>query len=199
MRSPGTLLLVAFLSFGCGGARPQTGRTSRPRAPAGSAAPGSGTQDGDFAPTPFSAEQIRDATKAGRTYRFRQESEGTPTREHQVEFVAVDPQGCTIRTTNLGPDGQPVAPPEESHASWEELQHHAQFPRNATTITREPIEVPAGRFDAILYTVESRMAGHHVAQRYWFATSLPGAPVRVTHERDGTVVMSLTLLEHRSP
>lgn len=199
MRSPTTSLLIGLFSLGCGGARPEAGRTSQPRAPAGPAAPEHGAGDSELAPTPFSAEQIRDATRAGRMYRFRQEGEGTPAREQQVEFVAVDPEGCTIRTTNLGPDGQPVSPPEESHASWEELEHHAQFPRSSTTIAREPIEVPAGRFDAILYSVVRRMAGHHVAQRYWFATSLPGAPVRVTHERDGSVVMSLTLLEHRNP
>jgi hypothetical protein len=197
MLSRTMLLLIVSVSVGCGGATPEA--TTTPSAPAAASSPEHGTGEGEFAATPFTAEQIRDATKAGRVYRFRQEGEGEPVREHRVEFVAVDPEGCTIRTTNLGPDGQPASPPDESHASWAELQHHAQFPRSATTITRETIEVPAGRFDAILYTLESRVAGHHVAQRYWFATSLPGAPVRVTHERDGTVVMSMTLLEHRSP
>lgn len=188
--------LALALALGCGGS------TARPPATAAGAttdAGADGPDDGELAPTPFSAEQIRDATRVGRTYRFRQEEESEPSREYRIEFVAVDPEGCTIRRTNLGPDGQSTSPPQESRATWTELRDHAQFPRARTTITRETIEVPAGRFDAVKYTVQARMAGHLTAQRYWFATSMPGAPVRVTHERDGVVIMSMTLLEHRDP
>ena len=38
-------------------------------------------------PTPFTAEQIRDATKAGRTYKYKVETEGNPPGERVMTFV----------------------------------------------------------------------------------------------------------------
>lgn len=195
-------LVFAFLLGACACPRPPAA-TADEATPAPAVAetppPAVASADGEHAPTPFTVEQIRDATHVGRTYRFRMEENGAPAREHLIEFTAVDAEGCTIRVTDRDASGQATGAPEESRSTWVEIGRHALFPREATTITHETVEVPAGRFDAILYTVSASPAGRRMVQKYWFARELPGAPVRVVHEVDGAPVMSMTLLEHRNP
>ena len=47
-------------------------------------------------PAPFSWEEIRSATKSGRTYRYKVEVRGKPAKERVLTFVKVDADGCEI-------------------------------------------------------------------------------------------------------
>ena len=49
-----------------------------------------------FAPTPYTAADIRNATKSGRTYRFRVEEHGKPVVVRELRFDDVDDEGANL-------------------------------------------------------------------------------------------------------
>lgn len=140
---------------------------------------------GDMFPTPFTAAQIRDATKPGRTYRFRVEADGKPPGERVITFAKVDEAGAEVSTNG--------APPERT--TWEELRKHAEFPKPVVSTREEKITVPAGTFDCVVYVVQG-VPGE--VRTFYFAKTLPGAPVLFFTEKDGKRLMTSTLVEHRS-
>ena len=60
-----------------------------------------------------------------------------------------------------------------------------------TTVAEERISTPLGELDCLRYTV--RDDGERV---FWFATSLPGMPVRTRLTRGGRVVATTEVVEH---
>ncbi len=138
---------------------------------------------GPVHPAPFTAEQIRDATKAGRKYRYRVEEPGKPPREHVITFLKVDESGCEIAN-----DGGPP-----KRMGWNMLQRHAEFPKDRVT-TREVIKkTPAGKFECVVYMVRG---DDGETSHYYFAKDLPGAPIAYHTEKDGKRIRTTTLLEH---
>lgn len=165
------LLHVALALAGAAGCR--SGAADDATAPAAAAG---GAEA--LAPVPFPAERIRTATDAGRTYVFAVTTPDGQTAQRRLRFTAVDAEGGTLESALLGPDGAPFGEPQARRVTWTELEGHAHFPAAATTVTEESVTVPAGRFDATVYTV--REEGK--VSRYWFAKDLPGAPVRMVEE-----------------
>jgi len=145
----------------------------------------------DTLPTPFSADQIRDACRPGRSNSFLVEKPGFDAYVSRWEFVTGDDAGAdSVRWTETL-DGEALGPREESHGTWGEFQHHAAYPADRTVISAESIDVPAGRYACWCYTTTD--PGHEVT-RAWFARDLPGPPIRVVTEVDGTTVFSSTLI-----
>lgn len=141
---------------------------------------------------PFSAEVIRDATGEGRTYRYR--VAGNDGRAEQViRFTEVDLSGALVETTVMNARGEAAGEPRLKRVSWEDLERHAHFPPR-TTVVDKPCRTPAGSFECLVYTVRDADG----ETRFFFAKSLPGAPVRVTADRSGREVMVMELLEHRA-
>jgi hypothetical protein len=168
----------------CAGApKPESKPASPPPASAATA---------ELASPPFTAEQIRDATRPGRTYEFKLEVAGQPAQIHRITFVEVTPESATAEALDLDAQGQPLGGPERGTSTWAELVGHAAYPRAATVISEESIAVPAGEFACTLYTV---VEGPQ-RKRVYFAKNLPGAPVLMVVEQDGQVVQTLTLLKH---
>jgi hypothetical protein len=159
------------------------------------AAPASVAAAPEMAPTPYTADQIRDAQKKGRVYRFKMEVAGQPAAEHLFTFVAVDADGADIETTEKDASGKPIGQPEKSHATWEELRKHAEFPADATKIADETITVPAGKFDCRVYTVTRGTGADTTVTKFYFAKELPGPPVLLQTEKGGTRVRTNTLLQ----
>lgn len=169
------MLAMTLLLTGCGGAATIDDRPVEQ--------PSSGP--------PFTAEKIRDATAEGRTYRFR--VAGNDGRaEQMIRFVDVDPDGATSETTVIGPDGAAVGEPRTRRLSWEDLERHAHFPPG-TTERNTPCQTPAGQFDCVVYSVPDAEG----TTLFYFARSLPGAPVRVAKKADGRELMVMELVEHR--
>ena len=168
-------------------------KTKPAEPPADAARPTAGS---GLAPAPFTAPQIRAATKPGRTYRFKMEMLGQRPHIQQIEFIAVSEAGCTTKSTRLDLQGQPLAGAGVSQATWDDLVKHAAYPAAATTIIDEACETPAGKFSCKLYTVESEDNGARLVRSVWFARSLPGAPVKTLVERGGVVVMRMVLEAH---
>ena len=145
---------------------------------------------------PFTAKEIRGATGEGREYRFRIDTpEGSTLRRSR--FSDVTDAGATIETGAIDDAGNPLGTPRVSSTTWAALRAHADFPREATTIEDVTVDVPAGHFDAWLYTVRKSEDGVEVVSRFWFAKALPGAPVQAEITRGGTRVMRMTLVQHR--
>lgn len=135
----------------------------------------------DHAPTPFTAAQIRAACRPGRTLVVRLDGE-TPSA-WTTRYLTCDDEGATFERTTDGGE------PEQGRATWLELQEHASFPLAQTTIDTERIETPLGELDCLRYTVRD----DEVEKVLWFATSMPGMPVRMVTRRAGRVVSTLVV------
>jgi hypothetical protein len=138
---------------------------------------------GPVYPAPYSWEQIRAATKSGRTYRYRVEMPGKPTRERLLTFTKVDDDGCEI----FAGGGDP------KRKGWVSLQKDAEFPKDRVKTYEESVKLPGGKFDCIVYEVRGKDGE---VSTYYFAKTLPGAPVLFWSEVDGKRVRTTTLLQH---
>ncbi len=145
------------------------------------------------APTPYTAEQIRDGCPAGRAIVFRRASSSRASRRcgAPLRFVSSSPEAAEIETSMTDDAGAPLGAPERERAPWEELRQHAAFPADRTTIARDTVTTPAGTFECDVYTV--RGDGDEV-KRFWFAKTMPGPPVLFVTEKGGARVMTSTLV-----
>jgi len=135
------------------------------------------------AAAPFSWQEIRAATKNGRTYRYRVEAPGKPTKERVLTFTKVDDNGAEIFAGGDAP----------KRMGWVALQKDAEFPKDKVTVREESIKLPGGKFDCLVYELRGD-AGE--TWTYFFAKSLPGAPVLFYTEQDGRRIKTTTLLQH---
>ena len=138
---------------------------------------------GPVASAPFTWEQIRAATKNGRTYRYRVEVPGKPPKERVLTFTKVDENGAEIFAGGDAP----------RRMGWPQLQKDAEFPRDKVTTREESVKLPGGKFDCVVYEVTG---SNGEVWTYFFAKSLPGAPVLFYTEQDGKRIKTTTLLQH---
>ena len=142
------------------------------------------------APTPFTAAEIRDHCQAGKEIRVRVDVPGREPVLWQNRYLDLDEEGATFERTALDLDGEPAGEPEAGRVVWLDLQSHASFPADVTTIEPERIDTPLGPLDCLRYTV----LDDAVEKTFWFATAIPGMPVRSVHRADGQVVMTMTMV-----
>lgn len=148
-------------------------------------------------PTPYTAEQIRDAMPVGTRVRFRVEAAGQPTVEKTMVVTAADVSTGTFTSQTVDPASGAVLQEEGSSAyPWAELREHAAFPVSQTARSDAEIELPMGRHATWVYTVTDP-AGP--VTTYWFATTLPGPPVQMVVSQGGAEVMRMTMIEHSVP
>ncbi len=134
-------------------------------------------------PAPFAWEEIRAATKSGRTYRYRVEVRGKPAKERVLTFVKVDADGCEIFAGGDAP----------RRKGWPSLQKDSEFPKDKVSVREETVKLPGGKFDCMVYEVRGNDGE---VTTYYFARTLPGAPVLFYTEVDGKRVKTTTLLQH---
>lgn len=127
----------------------------------------------EFLPTPYSAEEIRDAWQEGRRVTMRME---TPSGVTVVRTTVVgwSPEAATVAEMTLDAGGEPLSDPEVTESRWEELRDHARFPADRATRGREHRETPLGELDGWLYRVEDPDGG---VSEFFFADAYPGPPV----------------------
>jgi hypothetical protein len=186
MRAWHWVFIASVAVFGAGCATPGAARTE----PGLDVAP-----ESELAPIPFTADQIRDATRVGRTYVWAVETGGKPAGQRKVRFTSVSAEGATAESSNLDPAGNVVGPVTTSSTTWAALRRHASFPKDAV-ISDAIVEVPAGRFECLVYSFTAQKDGRAVASRFSFPKDFPGAPIEVEVTTDGAPSMSMTLLEH---
>lgn len=189
-------VLAALAVAGCG---PAVAPVEAPQVdvPAASAAPTTPPVPEDrFAPTPYTAEQIRDATKVGRTYEFITEKPEGPPQRTRMKFVAVTAQGATVEEVTLDGTGKPTGKTARGDSTWAELRDHAKYPKAGTTIEETTTITPAGTFACKRYTVVEQKPEGEARTIACFANDLPGPPVELRKEVGGQMVTTMSLLRH---
>lgn len=181
------ILAMAALSA-CGGTPAPAPRSAPPPAPIAEAV----KAPVELAPLPFTAAQIRDATRNGRRYTFRIEVPGEPTVIEHITFFRVNAEGASLSIGGTSSDGKAFGTSPD-RVTWEDLSRHGAFPKAATSIAEETVEVPAGKFACAVYTVHKPDG---TVARYAFAKDLPGAPVLYTADKDKKRIRTSTLIEH---
>ena len=151
--------------------------------PAPSEARGARESKGAVFPAPFSWEEIRSATKSGRTYRYKVEVRGKPAKERVLTFVKVDADGCEIFAGGESP----------KRKGWPSLQKDSEFPKERVQAREETVKLPGGKFDCMVYEVSGNDGE---VTTYYFAKNLPGAPVLFFTDVDGKRMKTTTLLQH---
>ena len=147
------------------------------------------------APTPYSADEIRLGCPTGRSIKLLVETAVEPTYIQHIRFVESDEVGATQDLWRTSPDGEPRGGTDTVYSTWEELQKHASFEAGATSIDDERIEIPAGVFDCVRYTV-ARGVFTHV---FWFANDLPGMPVKFTAHTDDRLTYMSEMIANTIP
>ena len=153
-------------------------------------APPATVTSSELAEFPFSAREIHDSCKVGHALVFEVEVAGKATTQLTIRFVSTTDDDAGFETTVSGADGRVIEGPASAHARWDELRHHASFPRDKTAITDETVTTPAGTFAARVYTV--RRSDDEVS-KFYFAKSLPGPPVLFFTDKGGARVSTSTL------
>jgi hypothetical protein len=145
---------------------------------------------------PFTAEQIRAEWRPGFSVDMRRSTpEGTVLERWTV--VAADEDGVDIEFVALDESGRPSGEQRIQRSDWVELRNHASFPAARSTLEEVTRETALGTLDGWLYRVREEDAGS--VTEYFFARSLPGAPVWMRAERSGELVMELQQVARRRP
>lgn len=162
--------LVALLGAGC---------TCTPEPPA--------VTTPDTLPTPFSAEQIREAFRPGLSLVMESSTAAGPVRE-RWDVLSSDAHGMTLRTT-LPADGETPEVAERRHA-WTVLRDHAAFPAATATRSRATLRSPLARAPLEGWRYDIPGEGD-VRTVFLFADAFPGPPLRVETFRDGEVLATM--------
>jgi hypothetical protein len=131
------------------------------------------------APTPFTADEIRRGCPAGRRVTARTEAAGEPDRVDLTVFVETDEHGALLESNG-----------RRHRVTWRELQTHASFPSEVTTIHEDVVEGPLGRMECLSY----RVVADDTVSTFWFEKARPGMPVLFTTETDGALVSTTMVI-----
>ena len=114
----------------------------------------------------------------------------------QMQAVA-EQEGVEIEYVTVDPEGNASGEPRTARSGWVELRDHASFP--AANATRETAvrPTPLGMLDGWLYTVRDEAGG--TTSEFFFADSLPGAPLQLRQTRGDELVMELEQVARSRP
>jgi len=141
---------------------------------------------------PFTADEIRGEWSEGLEIRIRNWStEGEVFEIWNV--VETDDDGCDIQSVTLDRDGNPAGEPALHRSGWVELRDHASFPADRATRERASRTTGLGDLEGWLYTVPDPASGR--VSEFFFADSLPGAPVFVHVTLNGELVQVFEQVE----
>jgi hypothetical protein len=158
------------------------------------------------APTPFSAQEIRNAMteSTGRYYRLH----GDPQYSMmQFIFSNITDETCSIETMYYDLEGFTDVVEDQDGVEWGDLQAHAAFRAETVTVCEGTAYTEAGRFDCWVYKYEEDLThlssdGEPMIARvdYYFAKDLPGPPVyMVEFSPTGEIEWELELYDHYRP
>lgn len=130
-------------------------------------------------PTPFTAAEIRDATGTGKLIRLLLEGLDGPIGEHVNRFRDTDEEGATLDRWAVEDPSAVVS----NRVTWAELQAHAAFDADTTSVSTVALSSPLGALTCRKYETGDGV--------FWFSIDHPGMPVQ--YESDGlrTTVLSI--------
>lgn len=137
--------------------------------------------DGENLPTPYSAEQIRDAWRQGHQIKTRITSaQGVVTTVTTVtEWY---PEGLTLTDQSLDENGAPKGEATSGKVTWPGMRNNALFPAASTSRERAVRDTVLGKLEGWLYKVE---CGAGCNSEFFFADATPGPPVLYSKTQDG--------------
>ncbi|MFO0555909.1 MAG: hypothetical protein U0271_46455 [Polyangiaceae bacterium] len=194
----GALTTLALAIAACSGSSNGSNHaeTTATASSSASTAPPEGPDD-KLAPFPYTAKQLREACKTGRIITLLIEQPDKPAVKKRVRFMISDDERATLVSELIDQNGKTLGDPEQQTVTWEELRHHASYPRATTTIVDATAETPAGSFPCRRYTaIEPIEGGGERRTIACFAKELPGPPVEMTVEERGALVLSMSLLKN---
>ena len=147
-----------------------------------------------FAPTPYTADEIRASCEPGRTMVFRVETPEEPTARQVFHFTREDDGTPLFQAWTTDLDGNMIGEIASITPVWRELQGHASFPEERTTLEVSDLTTPFGTFSCWIYTVTSEREGVSYVQRYHFARELAGPPVLMEIEEGGESIHRRTMI-----
>ncbi|WP_139415834.1 hypothetical protein [Agromyces laixinhei] len=143
-------------------------------------------------PTPFTADEIRDASGSGKTIRILVEEPGGETFERVNRFSDCDDEGATLERWRVAVDGEVDGEVASGRVTWRELQGHAAFAAERTTLTEETLELPIGSVECLRYDTRDETPDAPI-ETFWFARAFPGMPVRYESPTPAGIVCTTVL------
>ncbi|MCB1044790.1 MAG: hypothetical protein KDC35_17740 [Acidobacteria bacterium] len=147
------------------------------------------------APTPYSADEIREGCPDGRTTKTRLWSAESGTTVMTTRFHSGTPEQATFEVISANEQGDRIGQPQEGKAAWSELQRHASFPREHTTIEEVTLDADLGPKACWKYTVTQPDSAQAIVTEYWFAKDLPGPPILMVQRVNNRKTMTMTMIE----
>jgi hypothetical protein len=147
--------------------------------------------DGDHHPTPFSSQEIRDASGAGTTVTFRIEPLGEDAYLDRWEFLGGDDDDGRRRRWTETLDGDAIEPVSEVVSSWLDLQRHASYPCATTRLMTGSATTPAGEYECWIYVTTN---DDGTVTKAYFARTEPGPPVLMETVSDGEIIFRMALV-----
>jgi hypothetical protein len=135
-------------------------------------------------PTPYTAEQIRDAWQPGFRVEMRSTEAGAATLQ-RMTVVSATTEAVTIRSEALRENGEASEPAREVTAKWAELRDHGLF--EATKATRERAECRS-RLGSLPGWRYATTTANGDALTMCFADATPGPPVEYETRREGKLL-----------
>ena len=129
------------------------------------------------APFPYTADQIRDAMPEGFWWTTRLEIVGRGVQTTRSVVTKATAEAVWFDTHVVNAKGEITGDPRSENATWVALRNHATFPSEFTTVTEGDIQVGEHELTCKVYLVTQERDGVPVRDRFYFATSKPGAPV----------------------
>jgi hypothetical protein len=146
-------------------------------------------------PTPYTAEQIREAWQPGFSVEMRTTGAVGETRS-RMTVLSATPEAGVVRSESLAANGKPSEPPSEFTARWSELRDHALFEAAKATRERAECRSRLGAMPGWRYSV-ARTNGEMLTM--CFADATPGPPVEHVTIRDGAVLSRTEHLNYGRP
>lgn len=132
-------------------------------------------------PTPFTAAEIRDATGHGKTISIRIDLPDGTVSSRYNRFSETDAEGATLERWS-NDDRSDLS---GNRVTWLELQQHAAFDAETTSVSSETLSIPLDELECLRYDTEDGT--------FWFSVAHPGMPVQY---ESGGVRTTVVGVEH---
>lgn len=197
LRSPATLTLVAMVLLGLTSCRSGANHRPEEAVPNESTVSPHGSADPGYAPTPYTAEMIRDATPEGTEIVFESNTDEQKFTSHMI-FESPTDDGVMVRQWLTR--ASKTTPPAVVPAKWAALRNHARFKADATKIEDYRLTTALGTFDTWRYEVTmTDEAGLMAKREFFFAKDLPGPPILFRVLSAGQVMSETRMIKRAVP
>jgi hypothetical protein len=149
---------------------------------------------GEMLPTPYSAEEIRDAYRQGLAI-WSERRVGDEVERTRTLVVDSEPERVRLALARFDHAGVEIGDRRELDASWDELRDHARFAAAMARRERAHRDTALGALEGWLYRVTDGVESREL----FFADAYPGPPVTFVKMRAGRVVERVEIVRVDPP